>query len=224
MTYFNRCSWLSLKRKGHLLIEAFKVQFLPKVKNVLATQERASIKDPNTGDSIQGYIDMVLEIEGYDKPVIFDLKTAARPYTEEQIELGAQLTLYAGMNGGKYNTDLVGYVVLCKNIEKIEDSKCKTCGHTKTGRHKTCDNIINGQRCEGEWLTKKIPKPNVQVLVKQKTQQEINDLFMDVGNILVAMKQEIVYKDISKCNNWFGSKCPYYDACHHNDTSGLKKR
>jgi len=223
-TYFNRASWLCLKRKGLLLIEAFKVQFYPKITKVLATQQRANIKDPNTGDSVVGVIDMVLEIEGYDKPIIFDLKTAARPYTEEQIELTTQLTLYAGMQGTQYNTNLVGYVVLCKNINKDRVSTCKNCGNTKTSRHKTCDKDLGGVRCGGDWDEKVVPNPEIQVLVREKTQQQINDLFLDVGNILHAMKNNIVYKNTSKCNNWFGSQCPYYNACHKNDTSGLVKK
>lgn len=223
-TYFNRASWLSLRRKGFLLIEAFIAQVMPKIKKVVSTQQRASIKDEATGDSIQGFIDMVLEIEGYDKPIIFDLKTAARPYTEEQLEHSTQLTLYSGMKGADYNTNLVGYIVLCKNIQKDKVSICKSCGHTKTGRHKTCDNIVNKVRCNGEWDETISINPQIQVMVKEKTQEEINDVFMDVGNIISAMKQKIVYKDTSKCNNFFGSRCQYYAACHNNDTSGLVKK
>jgi hypothetical protein len=223
-TFFNRASWLSLQRKGLLLIESFKKDFYPKITKVLATQQRASITDPNTGDSIVGIIDMVLEIEGYNKPIIFDLKTAARPYTEDQIDLTTQLTLYAGMQGNNYNTDLVGYVVLCKNINKDKVSTCKNCGNLKSSRHKTCDKDINGSRCNGDWDEKIVPNPQVQVLIREKTQQQINDLFLDIGNIILAMKQKIVYKNTSKCTNWYGGTCAYYNACHKNDLSGLVKK
>lgn len=224
-TFFNRCSWLSLRRKGYILIDSFKQQFLPKVKNVLATQKRVSIKDQATGHSMAGFIDMVLEIDGYDKPVIFDLKTAARPYTQEQIDLTPQLTLYAGMAHGEYNTDLVGYVVLCKNINKNRVNVCQKCGHIKDGRHATCNAIdAQGNRCHGQWDETLKIEPEVQVLVEKKSQQQIASLFGDIGNILVAMENEIVYKDTSKCNSWYGSKCPYFNACHNNDTSGLVKK
>lgn len=144
LTYFNRASWLSMKRKGKVLLNAFHTQFYPKVKKVLATQQRATIKDAATGDSITGFIDMVLELDGYDKPIIFDLKTAGMPYDQSDMDLTQQLTLYSAMKGAEYKTDLVGFVVLCKNIPKKTVNTCASCGHIKSGRHKTCDNVING--------------------------------------------------------------------------------
>lgn len=225
MTYYNRASWLSLKRKGKLLLQAFNTQFFPKVKKVLATQQRAQIQDPNTGDTITGFIDMVLEIEGYDKPVIFDLKTAGQPYTQQDIDLTQQLTLYAAMKSGDYNTDLVGYIVLCKNIPKDTVSTCKTCGNIKNSSHTTCNALdANGKRCKGEWDDKTVCKPEVQVLVEKKDAGQINDLLIDYGNIILAMKQEIVYKNTNKCNNWYGSQCSFYDACHKKDYSKLKRK
>lgn len=224
MVFFNRVSWLSMKRKGKILLNAFNTQFLPKVKRVISTQQRASLTDPVTGDSIVGFIDMVLEIEGYSKPVIFDLKTAGMPYSQEDIDLTQQLTLYAGMKGADYNTDLVGYVVLCKNIPKTTVSTCKSCGNIKSGRHKTCEAVINGVRCGGEWDDVIKPDPQVQVLVESKTPAQIDDLLMDIGNIIIAMKNRIVYKNTSKCTNWYGGLCPFFNACHKNDFSGLVKK
>lgn len=224
LTYFNRASWLSMKRKGKILLNSFHTQFMPKVKRVLATQQRADIKDPNTGDTITGFIDMVLEIDGYDKPIIFDLKTAAMPYSQDDIDLTQQLTLYAAMKGQAYNTDLVGYVVLCKNIPKDSVSTCKKCGNVKSGRHKTCEAIVAGNRCGGDWDEVTVPAPIVQVLVEQKSQAQINDLLLDIGNIMLAMDNNIVYKNVSKCKDWYGSICPFYNACHKNDYTGLNKK
>src|SRR5690606_17013977 len=39
--YYNRASWLSLKRKGEILLEAFKEQFMPQVEKVIAIQKHA---------------------------------------------------------------------------------------------------------------------------------------------------------------------------------------
>jgi len=91
---------------------------LPKIKKVHATQKFYNLKDEVTGDTLMGTLDFVAEIEGYDKPVIIDLKTAARPYTKDNIELSEQLPIYLALSEGKFNTDLVGYVVLIKNIWK----------------------------------------------------------------------------------------------------------
>ena len=224
MTFYNRMCWLSMKRKGKILLNSFHQQFLPKVKRVISTQGRAQIQDPNTGDTITGFIDMVLEIDGYDKPIIFDLKTAANPYSQQDIDLTQQLTLYAAMKGQEYNTDLVGYVVLSKNIQKSTVNTCKSCGHTKNSSHHTCNNIVGGKRCGGEWDEKVVLEPQVQVLVEKKDPNQINDLLMDYGNIILAMKQEIVYKNTSKCNNWYGSQCPFYGVCHKNDYTGLTNK
>lgn len=222
MIFYNRASWLSMKRKGKILLNSFHTQFFPKIKRVIATQQRAQIQDPHTGDTITGFIDMVLEIDGYDKPIIFDLKTAGQPYSQQDIDLTQQLTLYSAMKSGDYNTDLVGYVVLCKNIPKDTVSTCKTCGNIKNSSHKTCNALdANGKRCGGDWDEKTVPKPEVQVLVEKKDVNQINDLLIDYGNIILAMKQEIVYKNTSKCTNWYGGICPYFNACHKNDYSGL---
>jgi len=222
--FFNRCSWLSMKRKGKLLINAFHTQFFPKIKKVVATQMRSKIEDTGTGDSMVGVVDMVLEIDGYDKPIIFDLKTASQPYDQDQIDVSPQLTLYAAMEAQKYATDLVGYVVLSKNIQKDEVSTCKSCGHNKTTRHATCDNVINGNRCGGAWDTQKVPRPMVQVMVEKKSQDQINDLLTDSANIITCMKNGLVYKNHDACSNWFGSDCPYKKLCHKGDSSGLKNK
>jgi len=224
LKYFSRASWLSLERKGEVLIEAFRTQFLPKVTKVHATQQQGSIKDPNSGDMIQGYIDMVLEIEGYDKPIVFDLKTAANPYKSEQIDHSDQLTLYAAMKGQEYNTDLVGYVVLCKNIPKDSTGVCTSCGYTKNSSHRSCNNEIAGKRCNGAWNEQKDLAPEVQVLVRQKSAAEIHSCLSDFENIMFAMKKNVVFKNTDNCTNWYGGMCPYYSACYKGDTSGLKEK
>lgn len=221
--YFNRASWLSLYKKGEILLEAFKTQFYPKITKVHSTQKRSTFFI-NGEDSIGGVVDMILEIEGYDKPIIFDLKTAAHAYTDNQINLTDQLTTYAAMESSKYNTDLVGYVVLIKNIPKLVTATCKSCGYSRDGRHHTCNNLVNGTRCCGEWAEKKVPNPEVQVLVRSKTQGQINSMIEDVEHIIRAMKNKTVYKNSSKCYNWYGSKCPYFEACHNNDMNGLFKK
>jgi len=225
MQYFNRASWLGLKAKGEILLEAFHKQFYPKIKKVLATQIRAQIQDPNTGDIISGVIDMVLEIEGHNKPIIFDLKTASQPYKQEEIDLTQQLTLYSAMKSQEFNTDLVGYIVLSKNIQKDSISTCKKCGNIKNSSHRTCNAILSDDsRCGGEWDEKIVPKPEIQVMIEQKTLDQINNLLIDYGNIIYAMKNEVVYKNTDKCNNWYGSRCPFYGICHKNDYSEVRKK
>lgn len=224
LRYFNRCCWLSLKRKGELMLSAFHTEFYPNITKVHSTQEWGQVVDETTGDRVGGKLDMVLSYKGYNKPIIFDLKTAGRPYTEEQLELTEQLTLYAAMVGHKYNTDLVGYVVLCKQMNKEEIDYCEQCGKVRDTRAKTCDGTINGKRCGAEWKHKKKIKGTVQVMIQQKSQKQIDDLLIDYSNVILGMASKVVYKNTNKCSDWYGSRCAYYDACHNDDYKDLKKR
>src|SRR5262249_3664051 len=114
-------------------------------------------------------------------------------------------------------------------INKDIVAHCQNCGHTRTSTHATCDNELltpegKTQRCKGPWKETVALKPKVQVLVEKKSLQQVNDLLNDVSNVVLAMKNKIVYKNTQKCENWFGNRCPYYNACHKGDYSGLKKR
>lgn len=221
--FLHRCYWLSMKRKGEILIDSFITQFKPKIKKVLATQKPGRISQ--NGNTIFGYLDFVAEIEGYDKPVIIDLKTAARPYAQSKIDLTEQLTLYYTMAGEEYKTDLVGYVVLSKAINKNEIQFCKKCGNIKQGKHRTCEAVdASGNRCHGEWDTKIELDPQVQVLIQQKTTEQKDQLLKNYNNIMKAMSQDIIYRNHDKCNNWYGGQCPFYNACHKGDTTGLIKK
>jgi hypothetical protein len=237
LKFFNRMSWLSLYYKGLLMIESFEKQFYPRIEKVLAVQKAASIKDEGTGDSISGYIDMILKLKDYDRPIIFDLKTSARPYTQEQIDQSEQLTIYLAMEGQRFNTDAVGYVVLSKAINKEAVCYCKSCNHKKDGRHKTCNAMVSkprvntdpgGQyfveeRCGGEWAETVELKPEVQVMIERKNNMQVNKVLETQENIIHGMKNSVVFKNLSKCNNWYGNRCSFYDLCHKGSDKGLIK-
>lgn len=233
LTFFNRMSWLSMYYKGMLLIEAFHTQFFPKIETVLAVQKHGFLKDEETGDSITGYIDMILKLKNIERPIIFDLKTAARPYTDDQIEHSEQLTIYLAMEGQRFNTDQVGYVVLSKAINKETEAFCNSCGHKRDGRHKTCNNEVTHTkelspediaagiiaksttgRCTGSWNETVVLKPQVQVLIRGKNDKQIEDVLESQSNIIVGMKNRVVYRNTSKCENWYGNRCPFFDLCH----------
>jgi len=128
------------------------------------------------------------------------------------------------MFGDDYDTDLVGYVVLCKNINKIKTSVCSKCNADKSSRHKTCFEQVDGERCNGEWNEKLVIDPQVQVIITDKKEEERYRLMREYVNVAEKMSQSLIHRNTSKCLNWFGGKCPFYSACHENDTSNLKKR
>jgi len=224
MKYFNKCSWLSLYRKLDILVETFKQQVLPRIKKVHAVQKESSLESADGKFKVKGFIDFIFDFEGYDKPIIFDLKTSAGEYSLDKIELSEQLAIYLGMEGFNYNTNLAGYIVLNKNIAKEVVSYCKKCGTKKEGRHKTCNMLQEGKRCNGEWEDKIELKPEAQVLVASKTDFQIDSMLEDYSHVLKAMKEGIVYKNINNCTNWFGGPCPYLNKCFKDSTEGLVKK
>ena len=239
LRYFNRVSWLSLKRKGELLISHFHKEFYPYVTKTVSTQQFATIKDSATGDMIMGALDFVatlniktLRDKGHDIPedipdeatVIVDLKTASRRYTTENIDLSEQLPLYLALSKGQYNTDLVGYAVLIKNLSKDSEAFCKDCGNKKSGRHKTCDAVVNKIRCGGEWVGATKVKPQLQVIIRRKNEDDMNKVLLDQGMVLAAMRNGIIWRNLDACSNWYGAKCPFYDACHNGSLNGLRRK
>lgn len=108
--------WTSLRRKGHYIIQAYIEDILPKIKRVYSIEEPIEIKN-DAGDSIAGFIDIVVDIEHKGKvyqKVIMDHKTSSKKYADNAIEKSQQLAFY---NYAKaYNH--VGYIVCIKEMKK----------------------------------------------------------------------------------------------------------
>jgi hypothetical protein len=129
------------------------------------------------------------------------------------------------MEAKNHNTDLVGYIVLNKNVQKDVLNHCGKCGAKKSTRHQTCNAVLSdGSRCGGNWIETMVPKPEVQIMVDKKTPEQIEDLLLDSGNIILAMKNNIVYKNTNKCNDFYGGLCPMINLCHKKDATGLIKK
>jgi len=113
-------SWLSLQRKGELLIEAYQRDILPKIKKVLATQVYFSIPN-DVGDEITGYADLICEWED-GRIIIPDHKTSSMSAKQVAKNEGylKQTALYFEAFKDKYPLDSTGFIVLEKNIRKKE--------------------------------------------------------------------------------------------------------
>lgn len=238
LLYFNRCSYISLRRKGHLMLHSFNEQFVPLIEEVLSVQSNSSITSYDGKDTISGKLDFVLRLKGYDLPIILDLKTSAKKYTQEQIDNSEQLAIYAAMEADNYKTDLIGYVVLPKAINKDTVGTCQTCKALRSGRHKTCDNRREKLpeetrkvdkkdglvRCGGTWDLVTTLNPQVQVLI-QKISPETVDRQMSIeSQTLDAMNNGVHIRNTKVCRSFFGGVCPYYDLCWKNDDTGLVKK
>lgn len=219
----NHANWLCLKRKGLLMIQAIREDFLPMCEEILATQVACELTNEE-GDKVVGYADIVAKVKGYDKPIVLDLKTSARDYASDSVITSPQLTLYVHALSDKYeHTRLAGYVVLSKQIQKNKKKVCSTCGHNGTGRnHKTCDNIIEGKRCGSPWNETVDPKAKVQVIIDPIPEQTEHIIIENIDYINQSIKNGVFHRNFQSCNLAYGP-CPYLKKCFRNDDTGLFK-
>lgn len=217
---YNLVNWLSMRRKGFLMIAAYQEKVMPKINKVLAVQEWIKL-DNQDGDAITGVVDLVAEVKGHGV-VILDNKTSAMAYEDDSVVTSPQLSLYVHALSEKYNTRKAGYLVLRKQVKKNRVKICNSCGHNGTGsRAKTCDATIEGKRCGGEWNETIAPEIDIQIIIDEipeKLEELVINNYDDVNN---AIKNEVFTKNFNSCNNTFGGKCPYYGLCYKGSMHGL---
>lgn len=112
---YNLVGWLSLYRKGLILLEAYKVEIMPQIKEVFSIQERILLPD-GTGTTYQGYIDYTASWYG-DPPEtirVCDDKTSSKAYAEDAVRKSTQLASYCEYK----NTTQATYTVVEKVIRK----------------------------------------------------------------------------------------------------------
>lgn len=112
----NYACWLSLKRKGLLLIERYKKEVLPLIETVHGVQVAVSL--PNAeGDEYIGFIDAIVSFK--DEPgvrYILDNKTSSTPYKEDRVRNSPQLASYCESQG----IPKAAYCVIEKKLRKKE--------------------------------------------------------------------------------------------------------
>jgi len=223
---YQRLCWLSMKHKGIMMIDAFKDEVLPKIRKVYKTQRKVS-EDLAEGIEWNGFVDLVADYEGYDKPIVFDVKTSRLSYDNDKVLLSDQLRVYSHQLREEYNTNLVGYIVLLKTFGN--DFYCDTCGKEK----KKGSRARNCVDCDGGKYKSK-PKAKVQILIGEYTDEDLD-----------AYKEERAYKakeirwkknkvdadprfkfiftrDMNNCKKY--GLCKMFRCCHYKDMSGYKKR
>lgn len=128
-------NFLSLRYKGHKLLDSYKEQILPRIKEVISIQEELLIngfdEDGNlTEDTIYGKLDLIAMIEtesGEIVKALLDNKTTSEPYSKNSVQKKDQLSLYAC---GFSDIEWFGYLTLNKKnystqviIDRIGDEK-----------------------------------------------------------------------------------------------------
>ena len=232
----NNAFWFCLQHKGHLMIDAFEKKVLPRIRKVHSTQEYISLKNDDE-DSVIGYIDLVAEIEGYDTPIILDVKTSAMMYDEEKsVIFSPQLSLYVHAVSDKYQTRKAGFIVLNKNIIKNKTKICSKCNHDGSGgSHKTCNAeyiqtveskkgpVEKMLRCGQEWIETIDPEVYVQFIVDDIPQATEDLILSNIDEINQAIKNETYTKNLANCLNSYGRPCDYIDLCYRGKMDNLVK-
>jgi len=128
-------NFISLKRKGHKLLDAYEHNIYPRIKNVISVQGEISItgyddQGEATEDSIYGKLDLIAMIEHEDGTVVkalLDNKTTSEPYAKNSVQTKDQLALYAA---GFSDIEWFGYLTLNKKnfktqiiLDKISEEK-----------------------------------------------------------------------------------------------------
>jgi hypothetical protein len=217
--FLNYINWLCLYRKALHMFPVVKREFLPLIEEVLSVQERIDLPsyDENgklTGDSITGFIDMVIRLKGYKTPIVFDWKTSSRDYEEESVKMSIQLATYLHAVSDKYeDTRLAGYGVLLKHINKNKTKVCTKCSKDMTGKnHKTCDEMIEGKRCHGELKITLKPEAEIQVIIDEIPEYTEMDVLQNMAAFAELMRNGVFIKNYDACIKPWG-KCPYYGKC-----------
>lgn len=224
----------SLRVKGHLMIRAFREELLPLITKVYSTEEKVELFSGE--DSNIGYADAVIGLQGYDSPIVIDFKTAGRKYEQNSVKESVQLSQYLYTLGDKYKTNLAGYAVFLKNINKNRKKICKICGFDGSGtKFKTCNNeIMFGinfmgpvkepklERCNSEWIETIHPSCSVQIIIDEidlKFQEQTID---EIGIINDRINTGVIERNLDGCeNDGFYRRCSYYNLCHSNSLEGL---
>lgn len=224
--YFNYINWLSLRRKGHIMIESYNKKILPQIQEVLAVQKETRLTN-SEGDEVVQYLDLIVRWKD-GKNILMDNKTSTRDYEKDSASRSPQLVSYFFGAKEEFKLDAVGFLVLKKLIMKNRIKICKSCGHDGSGgRHKTCDSVILGKRCGGEWNETISPECYIDVIINDvapTVESLVVESFNEANN---GIKKEHYPKNLSACKNGpiiceFMGKCWYNNEAELINTSQIK--
>lgn len=217
----NHAIWWCMYEKGHIMIDALRTKVLPKLTHIHSTQEYVELIN-DEGDKVIGYIDIVANVEGYDEPIILDLKTSAMRYKDDAVLENPQLALYTHALSDKYKTNKAGFIVLNKQLVKNKTKICSKCGHDGTGgRHKTCDNVVEGARCNGKWNETMNPEAVVQFIISEVPQATQDIVLENMQDITTSIKTGHYTRNLNSCNNWYGGPCSFKNYCWYGKTDDI---
>ena len=212
----NILNYVSLRRKAHLMLDAYVRDIIPTIEEVKDIQLKIELEADN-GDSLVGYIDVVVKFKGESEYCVLDNKSSASPYSPDKVKTSEQLSIYTFALGYKR----AAYAVMSKNIKLNKSKVCKSCEFESESKHKTCNNEIDGKRCNGEWTEFVRPEAITQLLVDDITEQNQNVVIENISDVSHAIDNNIFHKNFNTCANFYGNPCPYIGLCWKGKTEDL---
>lgn len=198
--FMNRVFWISCKKRGPLMLKAFKEQLMPEIEEVIAAQKPIALETED-GNVITGYIDYIVKLKGHSKPIIMDLKSAGRPYDQHQLISSDQLGIYALAE----DLNTVGYWVVLKKV--TFETSCDKCGHLRTNSRKTkCES------CETGKYTVKTPKVGTQTLIHEITAKRLEIIAKDYSEVMTAVANGLDWRNPKACVA-YNTHCDFYENC-----------
>lgn len=225
---YNIMNYLSLRRKAHLMLDAYVRDIVPKIEEVKEIQYKTELDSGQ--DILVSYIDAIVKIKGNDHYTIMDNKTSGSLYEQSKVRTSPQLALYCYATGLKHGA----FAVMLKNIQLNRVKICKKCKFDGSGgSHKTCpQEIATGEvnkkgeaktaRCHGEWNETVTPEGKTQFFEDEIEEMEQNLVIDNVAEVNDAIKAGVFVRNLNACDNMFGSRCVYYDKCHKGKDDGLE--
>lgn len=209
LAYYNLCSWLSLRRKGHMMLDTYEAKILPMIDEVFSIQREVDLPN-DVGDSLIGLIDFEASFKGKEGRYTVDNKTSSTKYKASDINDKGQLVIYDEFTeNGKG-----AYCVLLKKLKKTKVKTCKNCGNATEGREKKC------KIDKGEFDIDVKSEVEFQVFGKEIEEERKDLLFQEINDILERIKTQEFSENRNSCFQ-YGKKCVYYDYCREGSTEGL---
>lgn len=191
---FNLASWLCLRNKAKLFLDAYKRQVLPRIKKIHSIQKEIKLENQE-GDTLIGFIDIDMDYEHTDGKiyrVVADNKTSSIKYQPDSTANSQQLGLYCISEGIQHAL----YIVTQKKIKKL----------TKPLTDPDCCDII------------------VIDLIFDEIKQDVrDDILSTVENVNLNIKEEKFEKNPKSCWEYGGCPYRDY-CWKNKDLTGLKKK
>jgi hypothetical protein len=110
----NLMCWMSLYRKGLLMIDEYKKTIIPQIHRVYAIQKNIHLEN-HSGDIIRGKIDFIASfVDNPEEKTICDNKTASQPYPDDSVANSLQLAIYCESE----KIDMAAFIVAEKKVRK----------------------------------------------------------------------------------------------------------